>query len=225
MLSINSSHDSLSENAESKQISMNKYQDTKCSWGHVDNTSCIIKASEANLALVSILECWKLPCLSQTFSRQKIDTIQWRQWKQLKMQTSVGDFILLLLNDKLRFVNTCWRIWSSKLIREMMMEKMLSFMLHDKDPLILQKNISYITHDHKELMLYQPHSSDKPDKSMLLLLYRPLLLIVQPFPVQYIIMWFSCKSTVFWSRACFSASILIPAAERISFTTCTARQC
>lgn len=69
-----------------------------------------------------------------------------------------------------------------------MMEKMLSFMLHDKDPLILQKNISYITHDHKELMLYQPHSSDKPDKSMLLLLYRPLLLIVQPFPVQYIIM-------------------------------------
>lgn len=84
MLSINSSHDSLSENAESKQISVNKYQDTKCSWGHVDNTSCIIKASEANLALVSILECWKLPCLSQTFSRQKIDTIQWKQWKQIQ---------------------------------------------------------------------------------------------------------------------------------------------
>ncbi|KAI5435703.1 hypothetical protein KIW84_022216 [Lathyrus oleraceus] len=49
MLSINSSHDSLSENAESKQILMNKYQDTKHSEGHDDNASCINRASDANL--------------------------------------------------------------------------------------------------------------------------------------------------------------------------------
>ncbi|CAL5208500.1 unnamed protein product [Lathyrus oleraceus] len=49
MLSINSSHDSLSENAESRQILMNKYQDTKHSEGHDDNASCISRASDANL--------------------------------------------------------------------------------------------------------------------------------------------------------------------------------
>ncbi|XP_058778431.1 uncharacterized protein LOC131652556 isoform X2 [Vicia villosa] len=49
MLSINSSHDSLSENAESRQILKNKYQDPKHLEGHDDNTSCISRASNANL--------------------------------------------------------------------------------------------------------------------------------------------------------------------------------
>ncbi|KAL5098666.1 hypothetical protein RYX36_002993 [Vicia faba] len=49
MLSINSNHDSLSENAESRQILMNKYQDSKHLEGHDDNTSCISRASDANL--------------------------------------------------------------------------------------------------------------------------------------------------------------------------------
>ncbi|CAK8539204.1 unnamed protein product [Lathyrus sativus] len=49
MLSINSSHDCLSENAESRQILMNKFQDTKHLEGHDDNTSCISRASDANL--------------------------------------------------------------------------------------------------------------------------------------------------------------------------------
>ncbi|KAK7308008.1 hypothetical protein VNO77_41556 [Canavalia gladiata] len=49
MQSVNSSHDSLSENAESRQILSNKYQDSKYLEGHDDNTSCISRASDANL--------------------------------------------------------------------------------------------------------------------------------------------------------------------------------
>jgi hypothetical protein len=49
MLSVNSSHDSLSENAESKQILLNKTQDPNHLEGHDDNTSCISRASDANL--------------------------------------------------------------------------------------------------------------------------------------------------------------------------------
>ncbi|TKY71134.1 Bromodomain adjacent to zinc finger domain protein 1A [Spatholobus suberectus] len=49
MQSVNSSHDSVSENAESRQIILNKYQDSKYLEGHDDNTSCISRASDANL--------------------------------------------------------------------------------------------------------------------------------------------------------------------------------
>ncbi|XP_020230062.1 uncharacterized protein LOC109810880 isoform X2 [Cajanus cajan] len=48
MQSVNSSHDALSENAESRQITLNKYQDPKYLEGHDDNTSCISRASDAN---------------------------------------------------------------------------------------------------------------------------------------------------------------------------------
>lgn len=48
MLSVSSSHDSLSENAESRQILLNKYQDPNHLEGHDDNTSCISRASDAN---------------------------------------------------------------------------------------------------------------------------------------------------------------------------------
>lgn len=49
MVSVNSSHDSLSENAESRQILSNKFQDSKHLEGHDDNTSCISRASDVNL--------------------------------------------------------------------------------------------------------------------------------------------------------------------------------
>ncbi|CAJ2650897.1 unnamed protein product [Trifolium pratense] len=49
MLCVNSSHDSLSENAESKQILLNKTQDPNHLEGHDENTSCISRASDANL--------------------------------------------------------------------------------------------------------------------------------------------------------------------------------
>ncbi|XP_027359877.1 uncharacterized protein LOC113868469 [Abrus precatorius] len=49
MQGVNSSHDSLCENAESRQILSNKYQDSKYLEGHDDNTSCISRASDANL--------------------------------------------------------------------------------------------------------------------------------------------------------------------------------
>ncbi|KAF7835266.1 uncharacterized protein G2W53_010125 [Senna tora] len=49
MLSVNSSHDSLSENADSKQTSSSKCQDSKCLEGLDDNTSCISRASDPNL--------------------------------------------------------------------------------------------------------------------------------------------------------------------------------
>ncbi|RDY10635.1 hypothetical protein CR513_04795, partial [Mucuna pruriens] len=49
MQSANSSHDALSENAESRQTIPNKYQDSKYLEGHDDNTSCISRASDANL--------------------------------------------------------------------------------------------------------------------------------------------------------------------------------
>ncbi|KAJ1391204.1 Zinc finger, FYVE/PHD-type [Sesbania bispinosa] len=49
MLSVNSSHDSLSENAESRQMLSNKYQDSKLLEGHDDNTSCISRACDSNL--------------------------------------------------------------------------------------------------------------------------------------------------------------------------------
>ncbi|KAG4386225.1 hypothetical protein AAZX31_11G008600 [Glycine max] len=49
MQSVNSSHDALSENADSRQIIPNKYQDSKHLEGHDDNTSCISRASDANL--------------------------------------------------------------------------------------------------------------------------------------------------------------------------------
>lgn len=49
MHSVNSSHDSLSENADSKQTLSNKFQDSKGLEGIDDNTSCISRASDANL--------------------------------------------------------------------------------------------------------------------------------------------------------------------------------
>ncbi|KAJ1415165.1 Zinc finger, PHD-type [Sesbania bispinosa] len=50
MPSVYSSHDdSLSENAESKQALSEKYQDSKCLEGLDDSTSCISRASKANL--------------------------------------------------------------------------------------------------------------------------------------------------------------------------------
>ncbi|KAL5182112.1 Bromodomain adjacent to zinc finger domain protein 1A [Glycine soja] len=49
MQSVNSSHDALSENADSRQIILNKYQDSKHLEGLDDNTSCISRASDANL--------------------------------------------------------------------------------------------------------------------------------------------------------------------------------
>ncbi|XP_047181245.1 uncharacterized protein LOC124847732 [Vigna umbellata] len=53
MQSVNSSQDALSENAKSRQIILNKYQDSKHSEGHDDNTSCISRSSDANLVNVS----------------------------------------------------------------------------------------------------------------------------------------------------------------------------
>ncbi|XP_054811853.1 uncharacterized protein LOC129313051 [Prosopis cineraria] len=50
MLSINSSHDSLSENADSKQTLSSKCQESKYLEGLDDNTSCISRASDGNLA-------------------------------------------------------------------------------------------------------------------------------------------------------------------------------
>ncbi|KAK7308871.1 hypothetical protein RJT34_05176 [Clitoria ternatea] len=49
MQSVNSSHDSISENAESRQILSTKYQDSKYLEGHDDNTSCISRASDTSL--------------------------------------------------------------------------------------------------------------------------------------------------------------------------------
>ncbi|XP_061354417.1 protein PARALOG OF AIPP2-like isoform X2 [Gastrolobium bilobum] len=49
MLSANSSHGSLSENAQSRQMSSNKYQDSKYLEVHDDNTSCISRASDPNV--------------------------------------------------------------------------------------------------------------------------------------------------------------------------------
>lgn len=53
MQSVNSSQDALSENAKSRQIILNKYQDSKHLEGHDDNTSCISRSSDANLVNVS----------------------------------------------------------------------------------------------------------------------------------------------------------------------------
>jgi len=53
MQSVNSSHDALSENAKSRQIKLNKYQDSKHLEGHDDNTSCISRASDTNSVNVS----------------------------------------------------------------------------------------------------------------------------------------------------------------------------
>ncbi|KAL9327883.1 hypothetical protein ACSQ67_002886 [Phaseolus vulgaris] len=53
MQSVNSSHDALSENAKSRQIIPNKYQDSKHLEGHDDNTSCISRASDTNSVNVS----------------------------------------------------------------------------------------------------------------------------------------------------------------------------
>ncbi|KAI4322004.1 hypothetical protein L6164_021730 [Bauhinia variegata] len=50
MLSVNSSHDSLSENADSRQALSNNYQGSKCLEVLDDYTSCLSRASEANLA-------------------------------------------------------------------------------------------------------------------------------------------------------------------------------
>ncbi|KAI9086920.1 hypothetical protein K1719_031081 [Acacia pycnantha] len=50
MLSVNSSHDSLSENVDSKQTLSSKCQESKYLEGLDDNTSCSSRASEANLA-------------------------------------------------------------------------------------------------------------------------------------------------------------------------------
>ncbi|KAK7405940.1 hypothetical protein VNO78_07552 [Psophocarpus tetragonolobus] len=49
MQSVNSSHDALSENAESNQITVNKYQDSNQLEADDDNTSCINRASDVNL--------------------------------------------------------------------------------------------------------------------------------------------------------------------------------
>ncbi|XP_004511407.1 protein PARALOG OF AIPP2-like isoform X2 [Cicer arietinum] len=65
MLSVNSCHDSLSENAESRQILMNKYQDPKHLEGHDDNTSCISRASDANLRNADGIN---IPCSSASVS-------------------------------------------------------------------------------------------------------------------------------------------------------------
>ncbi|KAI4295253.1 hypothetical protein L6164_035319 [Bauhinia variegata] len=46
---VNSSHDSLSENADSRRTLSNKSQDSKCLDVLDDNTSCLSRASEANL--------------------------------------------------------------------------------------------------------------------------------------------------------------------------------
>lgn len=46
---VYSSHESLSENTESKQALSEKYQDSKCLEGLDDSTSCISRASKANL--------------------------------------------------------------------------------------------------------------------------------------------------------------------------------
>ncbi|XP_028752367.1 uncharacterized protein LOC114712078 isoform X2 [Neltuma alba] len=50
VLSVNSSHDSLSENADSKLTLSSKCQESKYLEGLDDNTSCISRASEVNLA-------------------------------------------------------------------------------------------------------------------------------------------------------------------------------
>ncbi|CAJ1926292.1 unnamed protein product [Sphenostylis stenocarpa] len=49
MQSVISSHDALSEKAKSRQIELNKYEDSKHLEGHDDNTSCISRASDTNL--------------------------------------------------------------------------------------------------------------------------------------------------------------------------------
>ncbi|KAK7258172.1 hypothetical protein RIF29_32675 [Crotalaria pallida] len=49
MPSVDSSHDSLSENAESRHAFSRKYQESKCLDGQDDNASCISRASNANL--------------------------------------------------------------------------------------------------------------------------------------------------------------------------------
>ncbi|XP_061352506.1 protein PARALOG OF AIPP2-like isoform X2 [Gastrolobium bilobum] len=49
MHSVNSSHDSLSENAESRRALSENYQDSKCLEGLDDSTSCISRVSNASL--------------------------------------------------------------------------------------------------------------------------------------------------------------------------------
>ncbi|MED6183265.1 hypothetical protein PIB30_036345 [Stylosanthes scabra] len=49
ILSVNSSQDSISENAQSRQVLSDKYQDSKYLEGHDDNISSISRASDSNL--------------------------------------------------------------------------------------------------------------------------------------------------------------------------------
>ncbi|XP_057761999.1 uncharacterized protein LOC130982145 [Arachis stenosperma] len=53
ILSVNSSQDSLSENAQSKQVLSDKYQGSKYLEGHDDNISSISRASDSNLENIS----------------------------------------------------------------------------------------------------------------------------------------------------------------------------
>ncbi|KAJ7982627.1 putative RING/FYVE/PHD zinc finger protein [Quillaja saponaria] len=49
ILSINSSHDSFSENADSKGTLSNKYEESKCADALDENSSCISRANDANV--------------------------------------------------------------------------------------------------------------------------------------------------------------------------------